>query len=496
MFRGVCYASFKDSTLYRFTKEPVAFCSRTIFKPSMKPLMKDDLIHTACALSIFALFSMNASAQDPAPGNPAKPNEYNGQMTMSLSIPFSQPEQAAPKDNKTPQVLSAKEQEIEALNAQISQMQTLIKNLQTSLKQSPDASSAVPATVSAVPVSAVPAIPDVSLKKGLQSKIWILLLAAAVILWLLKNKATTNRGIFEDVDEEAWSHVGAISIKTPAYVENRSDAADSTSKGLSASLLHRKQVIEPAEVDSMIEEAELYAIHGHLNNAMEILNNIILQYPERIEVWLLLLSIFRGNARQFEVIARKFLQTVGRNDAWREIQQVGCCIDPENPLYFDTDMQTPQVKAEKRRALGNILVDIQALSKEDLKKSLSQFDHLRDGKLGSLLLDKGFIGQRELDEALKLQNKESKKCQPAKPLESMVRPRSISDVLIRMGAVTEPELEHVLADFDPKRDGHCGNYLVSCGLITQKQLYSALLQQLSGVMEEAETAQNHAARRA
>ena len=198
----------------------------------------------------------------------------------------------------------------------------------------------------------------------------------------------------------------------------------------------------------------------------------------------MLLSIFRGNTRQFEVIAKKFLKTVGRNDAWREIQQVGCCIDPENPLYFDPDIQSPQAKPEKRQALGSILVDIQALSKEELEKNLSQFDHLRDGKLGSHLLNKGLIGQRELDEALKLQNKESKKCQPANPLESMVRPRSISDVLIRMGAVTEPELEHVLADFDPKRDGHCGNYLVSSGLITQKQLYAALLQQLSGMMED------------
>ena len=467
----------------------------------MKPLMKDDLIQ--CALAIFALFSMNASAQDPAPGNPTKQNEYTGQMTMSLSIPFSQPEQAAQKDDKPPQVLSAKEQEIEALNAQISQMQALIKNLQTSLKQVPDASSAVPATVSAVPVSAVsasavPAMPAVSLAKGLQNKIWILLLAAAAILWLLKNKAAKNRGTFEDVDEEARLHVGSNSIKTPAYVENHSDAADSTHTGiassLSASLLHRKQVIEPAEVDSMIEEAELYAIHGHLNNAMEILNNIILQYPERIEVWLLLLSIFRGNARQFEVIARKFLQTFGRNDTWREVQEAGRSTAPENPLYFDPD--TPHIKPNRRRLLGNILVDMQALSGNDLENNLRHFDHLRDGRLGRYLVASGMINQSQLDEALRIQEKESPKLEPAakRLLANLGRPRSISDVLVRMGAVTEPELEHVLADFDPKKHGHCGNYLVSCGLITQKQLHAALLQQLSGVMEDAEITQNHAAR--
>ncbi len=475
--------------------------------------MEDDLIHTAYALSIFTLFSMNASAQDSAPGNPAESNEYKrlGQMTMSLSIPLSPPEKAAPKDDKTPQMLSAKELEIEELNAQISQMQALIKNLQTSLKQAPDSNSAVPAAVeaSAVPANvstvpatafAVPSIPTVSLGKELQSKIWILLLAVAIILWLLKNKAVKNRGIFEDVDEEARSHAGANSIKTPAYVENQNVAADSTSKGitndLSASLLHRKHVIKPAEVDSMIEEAELYAIHGHLNNAMEILNNIILQYPERIEVWLLLLSIFRGNAPQFEVIARKFLQTVGRNETWREVQEAGRSIDPENPLYFDPD--TPHIKPNRRRLLGNILVDMQALSGNDLENSLRDFDHLRDGSLGRYLVESGLVNQRQLDEALQIQYKESPNPQPAasKLLANLGRPRSISDVLVRMGAVTEPELEHVLADFDPKRHGHCGNYLVSCGLITQKQLYSALLQQLSRVMDDAETGQNHVARRA
>ena len=508
---GKCHAEFQSSTLYNFLWKPVTyFCSRTILKQSMKPLMKDDLVHTACALSFFTLFSMNVSAQDSAPVNPAEPNEHNGQMTMSLSIPFSQPEQSAPKDDKTPQMLSAKEQEIDELNVQIGQMQALIKNLQASLKQAPGASSAVPTAASSVPAkvstvpataSAVPAIPAISLAKGLQSKIWILLLlAAAIILWLFKNKAAKNHGIFEDTDEEAWSHAGANSIKTPAYVENQNDAADSTSKGiassLSASQLHRKHVIEPAEVDSMIEEAELYAIHGHLNNAMEILNNIILQYPERIEVWLLLLSIFRGNARQFEVIARKLLQTLGRNETWSEVQEAGRSIDPENPLYFDPN--APHIKPNKRRLLGNILVDMQALSGNDLENSLRRFDHLRDGRLGRYLVESELINQSQLDEALQIQHKESPKSQPAakKLLASLGRPRSISDVLVRMGAVTEPELEHVLADFDPKRHGHCGNYLVSCGLITQKQLYSALLQQLSGVMEDAETGQDHVAQRA
>ncbi len=405
-------------------------------------------------------------------------------MTMSLSIPLNGPEQASPE--ATPKTLDAREQEIEDLNAQISQMQATIKSLQTSLK--PASSVPVP-SASAVPakVSAAPEIAPAAVHPKTDKRIWILLSAAgaAALILSIRKMTAKNPASAEDAKADTASNMGISSIKTPAYADP--DASDRSSGSFSVMRQQDKHLIEPDEIDSMIEEAELYAIHGHLNNAIEILNNIIQHYPERVEVWLLQLSIFRGNPRQFETIARKFLQTVGKNDAWREIQQVGCCIDPENPLYFDPDMQTDHVKPENQRTLESVLVGIQALSKEDPEKNLSQFDHLRDGRLGSHLLDKGLIGQHELNEALKLQNKESKKCKPANPLESMVRPRSISDVLIRMGAVTEPELEHVLADFDPKKHGHCGNYLVKSGLIKQKQLHAALLQQLSGVMEDAGT---------
>ncbi len=463
-------------------------------------------MRSACTLLLFALFSLNASASNTQ--NPAESNEQkrNGQMTMTLSIPLSKEAQDSSKVEAPPQALSAKEQEIEELNAQISQMQALIKNLQTSLK--PDANdktpaSSVPAAASSAPAAAVPAaasaipalaqvptaaslMPEKSAASpALKKTIWVLLpLVAALLFWYLRNRA--NRGVFDEEEVRSRADIGTISIKTPAYVENSADDSTGISGGLPTSPLHRKHAIEPAEVDSMIEEAELYAIHGHLNNAMEILNNIILQYPERVEVWLLLLSIFRGNARRFEVIARKFLQTMGRNDTWREIQEAGRSMDPDNPLYLDPDAPATNKKPNKRRLLGNILVDMQALSAEDLEKNLRHFDHLRDGRLGKYLVERRQIRQDQLDMALQIQEKESFKPQPVpKLLGNLGRPRPISDVLVKMGAITEPELEHVLADFDPKRHGHCGNYLVSCGLITQKQLHAALLQQLSGVMKDA-----------
>ncbi len=376
---------------------------------------------TLCALSLFAWFSANASAEDAA----VKP-DIDNRMTMSLTIPLSQPEQASPEP--APKMLNAREQEIEDLNVKIAQMQAMIKNLQSSLPSSaPTApmapASSVPQTPAKVlPAKAAPlAVHSASFPINPANIIW-LLAAAALVFWLFKKK--TIRDTTKQTENQP--NIGSSSIKTPAYTESKSNDFKSATP--------HKHAIEAEEIDSMIEEAELYAIHGHLNKATEILNNIISQHPERIEVWLLLLSIFRGNARQFEVIAAKFLKTLRRNDAWREIQEAGRSIDPENPLYFDPENRAP---------------------------------HLRQSGLG---------------EALRIEG--SKKTPPANRLVSLGRPRSISDVLVRMGAVTEPELEHVLADFDPKRDGHCGNYLASSGLITQRQLHAALLQQLSGMMED------------
>ncbi len=468
--------------------------------------MIGDLIRAA----LFMLLSQAVFASD-APKSPAelKSHDYKGAMSMSLTPPPKSEQSAKAEDDSEATQLTAKESQINELNKQISEMQTLIKNLQVSLKQNADvpvAASAVPTQpVSAhavpviVPVSAVSASDGaVSYTDVLKSNSWlllVLLLAGGAIFWYRQGKVAQRRGIFEDSDPysvalaSADSQVGMQSIKTPAYVDNRNDQASETgsTRGvdvLPVSLLHGKHVIEPAEVDSMIEEAELYAIHGHLNNAMEILNNIILQYPSRVEVWLLLLSIFRSNTRQFEIIARKLLQIIGRNDTWRDVQEAGRSIDPNNPLYFDADSPEVRSKPNKRRLLGNILVEMQAILESDLESSLLNFDHLRDGRLGAYLVAGGLITQSQLEEALMVQAKESPQLQPVAkmPFANLGKPGSINDVLVRMGVVTEPELEHVLADFDPKRHGHCGNYLVSCGLITKKQLHAALLRQLDGVM--------------
>ena len=245
----------------------------------------------------------------------------------------------------------------------------------------------------------------------------------------------------------------------------------------------------------MIEEAELYAIHGRPNKAIEMLSDIILEYPEKVEAWLLLLSLFGNekNVRQFESIARKFLSNMGGNDAWKGICGVGRSIDPNNPLYFDADSThetnaEQSIKLNKRRLLGDILVDMNAISMSDLESSVAHFDYLRDGRFGNYLVARGLIKQDQLDEALQQQGKEAATNPPTSqinpdthvPRIQVEKPRPIGDVLVQMGMVTEQELEHALANFDPEQHGPCGAYLVTCELITEGQLYKAMLHQLGG----------------
>jgi hypothetical protein len=360
----------------------------------------------------------------------------------------------------------------------------------------------------------------------------LILLEAGVILWFRKHKVNQMRGASnklntafnrststlttmgvptnsaaevlsiktltdeESIEEQVSPSIsmieyGNMEASPPKEVMNVEDSASSvvyTDSDDSGELI---------KIDLLIEEAEHYAIHGRPNNAILILNDVVKRYPKRIEVWLLLLSIYRNkkNARHFESVAMRFLKSMGRNDSWKDIQEAGRSIDPDNKLYLD-DASVHATNAEqsirpaKRRLLGAILTDMNAISSSSLESALAHFDLLRDGLLGTYLVARGFIKRDQLNYALQQQNKESETVPHTFEFHDDIhelrlnskKPNSIADVLLQMCVLTEPILDHVLMDFNPKSHGHCGNYLVACGIITQKQLHAALLRQLSGAM--------------
>ncbi len=432
-------------------------------------------------------------------------------------------------------------QELNELNMQISQMQASVKSLQVSMRKRsavdgymaagshvagelPAAGGQRSGSVMLADAAAVDSVSWAALLQRDYKKISIfllLLLAGGTISGYRKYGAAFKRSIFAQTYAEGAgsaperlpaSEIGERSLKTPAIVESEFAMGksgkviplSSASAGSPLPVRQIRYIAELAKIDAMIEEAELYAMHGRWDNAIEILNNIILEFPEKIEAWLLLLSIFRNkaSARQFELIARTFLRTMGSNDTWKEIQQAGRSIDPGNRLYFYPDYARTanaehRIKPNKRRLLGHILIDMKAISSNDLDATLANFDQLRDGRLGGYLITCGLIKRIQLDNALRQQESESSFSQfsYATSFANPVKAGSISDALIQMDLVTEPELDHVLADFDSRCHGRCGNYLVTRGLITQKQLHAALLQQLSGVQAAEIVAPDEAFRR-
>ena len=55
--------------------------------------------------------------------------------------------------------------------------------------------------------------------------------------------------------------------------------------------------------------------------------------------------------------------------------------------------------------------------------------------------------------------------------------RRLGGILLAMKALSLKSLEVGLKNFDPRRDGHMGVYLVGRGLVTQRQLDEALRHQ-------------------
>jgi hypothetical protein len=169
---------------------------------------------------------------------------------------------------------------------------------------------------------------------------------------------------------------------------------------------------EPQEADWVIEEAELYAVHGHPELAIQILEKLLDQSSEKPQAWLLLLSILSSLDRRddFERTARRFATFAHSRAHWKEVQALGQRIDRDNPLYFGDPgiAQEAVVPLPKlhRRPLGAILLDNGALSEEVLMGVLAQFNPKRDGRIGAYLMQHGLITNEQLETALHIQRAE------------------------------------------------------------------------------------------
>ena len=115
-------------------------------------------------------------------------------------------------------------------------------------------------------------------------------------------------------------------------VDTREAPSNTGASSMSYSL---SQLDAIGDVDP-VAEADVYLAYGRDLQAEEILRDAMRQSPERQAIRLKLLEVYakRRDTKGFEVLATQvFTMTRGEGDDWRQAQELGRSIDPENPLY-------------------------------------------------------------------------------------------------------------------------------------------------------------------
>ncbi len=215
--------------------------------------------------------------------------------------------------------------------------------------------------------------------------------------------------------------------RSPAPVSTRSVPAQSPEKPAGAPLriVHphgekHTQPVRVAEVPAekrnlaeaplnkvertVLEEAELYAVYGHPDKAVRILQEFVAMVPQSEDAWMLLLSIYSASlqVREFENAARKFLVDGKNSPHWKTIQALGRTLDKDNELYSNgaKDVLWLPSSSSRHRPIGDILIELGYLSAQDLAHCLGEFDPKQHGRFGHYLLTRRIINHAQLNEAL------------------------------------------------------------------------------------------------
>lgn len=220
-----------------------------------------------------------------------------------------------------------------------------------------------------------------------------------------------------------------------------------------------------ADDDSMLEEANLYAANGRMEKAVDILKEIVDRNPSKEDAWKLLLSTYSALSKttDFEKTARVFLKYHHDSPSWSGIQVLGRTLDRDNPLYSSQDDRISAApllpNTLTHRPIGDILVEMGALSAQEVMKYLDEFNPRQHGRFGGYLVTRKAITLGQLDLALLRQ-------QGADDIET--KPDNLPSL---------QEIEKLLNEFDPKQHGSVIKFLASRNITLPEQLNQYMLQQ-------------------
>ena len=314
---------------------------------------------------------------------------------------------------------------------------------------------------------------------GKQEGILVAIVAIALTslaLWLGLRYFTRKNLPAKNISEQLPSPARIATDKTSALplantqLSQASIAVTATTPPLSFSL---ERINEETTYDnSMLEEASLYAANGRMEKAVEILKEVIGRAPSKEDAWKLLLSIYSalGDPTKFENTARNFLKYHKGSPSWSGIQVLGRTLARDNPLYTSNDSHisaSPLLpNTFTHRPIGDILVEMGALSKQEVLKYLDEFDPRQHCRFGGYLVARKAITLDQLDLALLRQQNTGN-----------VEPK-------QTGLPSLQDVEKLLDEFDPKQHGSVIKFLASRDVALPEQLSQYLLQQKSASQQQ------------
>ncbi|MFQ5518687.1 MAG: ATPase, T2SS/T4P/T4SS family, partial [Mariprofundus sp.] len=122
---------------------------------------------------------------------------------------------------------------------------------------------------------------------------------------------------------------------------------------------------------------------------------------------------------------------------------------------IDIALETQKLQ---RMKLGDLLIDQELVSQEDVHEALQEQSEAVDMPLGHILIEKGKVQDADLDSALQIQNR---------------RKMRLGEILIEAGLITEDDLQFALEE-QKVQGQRLGEILLSSQVITEDELLSAL----------------------
>ncbi|MBT0571636.1 FimV family protein [Curvibacter sp. CHRR-16] len=118
---------------------------------------------------------------------------------------------------------------------------------------------------------------------------------------------------------------------------------DTNQEAAASSMVYSPSQLDAADDVDPVAEADVYLAYGRDLQAEEILKEAAQTQPGRIAVYTKLMDIYakRKDVQSLEATARELLKYTGQQgDDWAHACKLGLSVDPNNPLYQTTDVDT------------------------------------------------------------------------------------------------------------------------------------------------------------